>query len=95
MATPSPKPQARTTAQPLRPQPAPDPNENPDSDLELPPGFTSKAAYELHLRVKRHKESDPEGWARRDAQIRWAEENGLFEPPFNAPPAGKNRISLG
>ncbi len=62
--------------------------------MELPPGFSSREEYELNLAVKRDREADPEGWARRDAEIRRAEELGLFEPPFNSPPAEKSRISL-
>ncbi len=67
-----------------------------DNSAELPPGFTSQAAYELHLRVKRHIEADPEGYARMAAAIKRDQEAGLFDIPFNEvlPKLGKGRISL-
>jgi len=55
-----------------------------DDGAELPPGFTTKEGYELYLAVKRDREADPEFWASMDAEIRRAEELGMFKPEFNA-----------
>jgi len=67
-----------------------------DNSAELPPEFASKEEHERYLRLKRHREADPEGWARMDAAIRRDQKAGLFDIPFNEvlPKLGKGRISL-
>jgi len=66
--------------------------ETENGKVEVPPGFSSEFAYRLYCNVTRAREADPEGWARRDAQIRWEQENGLFEFPFNSPPSDSEPI---
>jgi len=50
-------------------------------DVERPPCISDEA-YEMYVRQVLHQRKDPEGYARRAAAIRKAEEEGLFTEEF-------------